>query len=137
MSSPESILQTVFGLQQFRPQQREIIEDVLAGHDAVCVMPTGAGKSLCFQLPAVMMRGLTVVVSPLISLMADQVQQLRVLGISAAYLNSSQKSDEQRDVLEKLEGGARGLLYIAPERLTAASFQRLLSKMKPRLLVVD
>jgi len=73
MSSPESILQSVFGLQRFRPQQREIIEDVLAGHDVVCVMPTGAGKSLCFQLPAVMVRGLIIVVSPLISLMADQV----------------------------------------------------------------
>jgi ATP-dependent DNA helicase RecQ len=133
----QQVLQSVFRLSEFRPQQREIIEDVLAGHDAVCVMPTGAGKSLCFQLPAVMLRGLTVVVSPLISLMTDQVQQLRALGVSAAYLNSSQKSGEQRDVLEKLERGARGLLYIAPERLAAASFQRLLSRLKPRLLVVD
>ena len=135
--SIQQALQSVFRLSEFRPQQREIIEDVLAGHDAVCVMPTGAGKSLCFQLPAVVLRGLTVVVSPLISLMADQVQQLRALGVSAAYLNSSQKSDEQREVLEKLERGARGLLYIAPERLAAASFQRLLPKLKPRLLVID
>ena len=68
--SPEQILQSVFGLQQFRPHQRQIIEDVTSGHDVVCVMPTGAGKSLCFQLPAVVFRGLTLVVSPLISLMA-------------------------------------------------------------------
>jgi ATP-dependent DNA helicase RecQ len=137
MSSPESILQTVFGLQQFRPHQREVIEDVLAGHDIVCVMPTGAGKSLCFQLPAVILRGLTLVVSPLISLMADQVVQLRRLRIPAMLLNSSQSSDEQRQALSVLHNGYRGLLYVSPERFAAPSFQNLLPKLRPNLFVVD
>jgi ATP-dependent DNA helicase RecQ len=137
MSSPESILQSVFGLQQFRPQQREIIEDVLAGHDVVCVMPTGAGKSLCFQLPAVILKGLTLVVSPLISLMADQVTQLRRLRIPTMLLNSSQSGDEQRQTLAALHNGYRGLLYVAPERFAAPSFQNLLQKLRPNLFVVD
>lgn len=137
MSSPEFILQSVFGLQQFRPQQREIIEDVLAGHDVVCVMPTGAGKSLCFQLPAVILRGLIIVVSPLISLMADQVAHLRKLRIPAMLLNSSQSGDEQRKALAALHNGYRGMLYIAPERFAAPSFQNLLPKLHPNLFVVD
>jgi ATP-dependent DNA helicase RecQ len=137
MSSPESILQSVFGLQQFRPQQREIIEDVLEGHDVVCVMPTGAGKSLCFQLPAVVVRGLTIVVSPLISLMADQVAHLRKLRIPAMLLNSSLSGEEQRKALAALHNGYRGLLYIAPERFAAPSFQNLLPKLRPNLFVVD
>ena len=135
--SPEQVLQSVFGLQQFRPRQREIIEDVLAGHDIVCVMPTGAGKSLCFQLPAVMLRGLIMVVSPLISLMADQVSQLRKLRIPAMLLNSSLSSDEQRQALAALHNGYRGMLYIAPERFAAPSFQNLLPKLRPNLFVVD
>ncbi|MEO8725700.1 MAG: RecQ family ATP-dependent DNA helicase [Acidobacteriaceae bacterium] len=137
MSSIDEVLQSDFRLREFRPHQREIIEDVLGGHDVVCVMPTGAGKSLCFQLPAVVLRGLTVVMSPLISLMADQVAQLKSLNIPAAFLNGSQNAEEQRNVLDKLERGARGLLYIAPERLSAPSFQRLVPRLKPRLLVVD
>ena len=82
-------LQNLFGLDEFRPRQREVIEDVLRGRDVMCVMPTGAGKSLCYQLPAAMLDGLTVVVSPLISLMEDQVQQLTESGIPALLLNSS------------------------------------------------
>jgi ATP-dependent DNA helicase RecQ len=135
--SPEQILQSVFGLQQFRPHQRQIIEDVTSGHDVVCVMPTGAGKSLCFQLPAVVFRGLTLVVSPLISLMADQVRQLRQHRIPAALLNSSQSGQEQREVLARIHQGFKGLLYVAPERFAAPSFQKLLEKMKPNLFVVD
>ncbi len=92
---------------------------MLAGHDVVCVMPTGAGKSLCFQLPAVALGGLTVVVSPLIALMEDQVRQLRELGIPALRLNSSQTWEEQSRVLAQLRAGFAGLLYIAPERLSA------------------
>jgi ATP-dependent DNA helicase RecQ len=137
MSSPDSILQTVFGLQRFRPQQREIIQDVLDGHDVVCVMPTGAGKSLCFQLPAVILRGLTIVVSPLISLMADQVAHLRRLRIPTMLLNSSLSGDEQRKALAVLHNGYRGMLYIAPERFAAPSFQNLLPKLQPNLFVVD
>src|SRR3954462_12646717 len=95
-------LQNLFGLEDFRPAQREVIEDVLRGRDVLCVMPTGAGKSLCYQLPAAVVGGLTIVVSPLISLMEDQVQQLRDEGIPAAMLNSALEQSEQRDVLREL-----------------------------------
>src|ERR1700749_1971566 len=98
-------LQTLFGLDDFRPAQRGVIEDVLAGRDVLCVMPTGAGKSLCFQLPAVVSGGLTMVVSPLISLMEDQVQQLRDENISAEFLNSSLPPAMQREVLARLHKG--------------------------------
>src|SRR5438067_12050168 len=106
-------LREVFGLDEFRPGQREVIEDVLAGKDVLCVMPTGAGKSLCYQLPAVLQKGLTIVVSPLISLMEDQVQQLRDEGISAALLNSTLSTSMQWQVMNELEAGFDGLLYLA------------------------
>src|SRR3954447_4556217 len=105
-------LREVFGLDEFRPGQREVSEDVLAGRDVLCVMPTGAGKSLCFQFPAAVQGGLTIVVSPLISLMEDQVQQLRDEGINAAMLNSSLGPAERRKVLAQLHGGFEGLLYV-------------------------
>src|SRR2546423_13508316 len=92
-------LQNLFGLDEFRPSQREVIEDVLRGQDVLCVMPTGAGKSLCYQLPAAVIGGLSIVVSPLISLMQDQVQQLRDEGLSAIMLNSSLDGAEHREVL--------------------------------------
>ena len=135
--SVDRLLTEAFRLPQFRPRQREVIEDVLAGHDVVCVMPTGAGKSLCYQLPAVALGELTVVVSPLIALMADQVRQLDDLAIPALLLNSSQGSIEQRDTLHKLRAGFSGILYVAPERFAAASFRALLPKLRPRLFVVD
>src|ERR687895_1088867 len=103
MSDLRGHLQNLFGLDDFRPAQREVIEDVLRGRDVLCVMPTGAGKSLCYQLPAVVQGGLTIVVSPLISLMEDQVQQLRDEEIDAAVLNSSQTAAQQRDVIARLE----------------------------------
>jgi len=137
MLSIDTVLQSVFGLQQFRPRQREIISDVLAGHDVVCVMPTGAGKSLCFQLPAVMVKGVTLVVSPLISLMADQVAQLRRMKIPALLLNSSLTFDQQRQITAELHRGFQGLLYVAPERFAAPSFQNLLPKLSTKLFVVD
>jgi len=137
MQSPEATLRHQFGLKQFRPGQREIIEDVLRGRDVVGVMPTGAGKSLCFQLPAVMLGGLAIIVSPLIALMADQVQHLRKLKIPALLLNSSQTWEEQREVLGRLWQGFEGLLYIAPERFAAASFQRIVPRLRPKLFVVD
>jgi ATP-dependent DNA helicase RecQ len=130
-------LQDHFGLDDFRPAQQEVIQDVLAGRDVLCVMPTGAGKSLCFQLPAVVGGGLTMVVSPLISLMEDQVQQLRDENISAAFLNSSLPPGMQREVMAELNDGFQGLLYVAPERLFAPNFQSLLEKLRPKLLAVD
>jgi ATP-dependent DNA helicase RecQ len=130
-------LRRVFHLEQFRPAQQRVIEDVMAGHDVLCVMPTGAGKSLCFQLPATLLGGLTLVVSPLIALMADQVAQLNALQVPAFLLNSSQQPAQQREVLQRLRSGFDGILYIAPERFAAPSFQTLLGQLKPRLFVVD
>src|SRR5258708_6908007 len=130
-------LQTLFGLDDFRPSQRDVVEDVLAGKDVLCVMPTGAGKSLCYQLPAVMRKGLTIVVSPLISLMEDQVQQLRDEGIAAGGLDSTLSAPLRRQVTAEIEAGFDGLLYVAPERFFAADFMAIMPKLKPRLFVVD
>src|SRR3954469_5880655 len=105
MSDLRQQLQDVFGLDEFRPSQREVIEDVLRGRDVLCVMPTGAGKSLCYQLPAAVGGGLTIVVSPLISLMEDQVQQLRDEGIAAAVLNSSLSPAMRRQTMAELHAG--------------------------------
>ena len=126
-----------FGLDDFRPAQREVIEDVLAQRDVLCVMPTGAGKSLCYQLPAVIQGGLTIVVSPLISLMEDQVQQLRDEGIAAALLNSSLSASLQRQVMNELEAGFNGLLYLAPERLFNPNFNLLLQRLEVKTFVID
>jgi ATP-dependent DNA helicase RecQ len=130
-------LQNLFGLDDFRPAQREVIEDVLRGKDVLCVMPTGAGKSLCYQLPAVVHGGLTIVVSPLISLMEDQVQQLRDEGIAAVFLNSSLSAALRRQTMEELHQGFRGLLYVAPERFGTADFQEFVARVKPDFLAID
>jgi ATP-dependent DNA helicase RecQ len=130
-------LQQFFGLDDFRPAQREVIEDVLRGKDVLCVMPTGAGKSLCYQLPAAIQGGLTIVVSPLISLMEDQVQQLRDEGIAAAFLNSSLSASMRRQTLAELANGFEGLLYVAPERFGSVEFQDLVSRLSPKLLAID
>src|SRR5688572_10510774 len=130
-------LQQHFGLDDVRPSQREVIEDVLRGRDVLCVMPTGAGKSLCYQLLAVVQGGLTIVVSPLISLMEDQVQQLRDEEIGAILLNSSLTVPQQREVVNQIEAGFEGLLYVAPERFFAPSFEPMLDRLRPKLLAVD
>ena len=121
-------LQSLFGLDDFRPSQREVVEDVLRGKDVLCVMPTGAGKSLCYQLPAAVQGGLSIVVSPLISLMEDQIQQLRDEGLPALMLNSGMPADAARQVMAELHQGYAGLLYVAPERFFAAGFQSLMEK---------
>src|SRR4051794_28641674 len=130
-------LQNLFGLDEFRPSQREVIEDVLRGKDVLCVMPTGAGKSLCYQLPAAIQDGLTIVVSPLISLMEDQVQQLKDEGIPAVLLNSALAPGERRAVMRQLEDGFRGMLYVAPERFFSSDFASLTDKLRPKLFAVD
>ncbi|HZL35080.1 MAG TPA: ATP-dependent DNA helicase RecQ [Tepidisphaeraceae bacterium] len=130
-------LQNLFGLDDFRIAQREVIEDVLSGKDVLCVMPTGAGKSLCYQLPAAISDGLTIVVSPLISLMENQVQQLRDEGIPACFLNSALSPGLRRQVMAELEQGFKGLLYVAPERFAAEDFQQLMPRLQPGLFAVD
>ncbi|PSH04136.1 MAG: hypothetical protein CXZ00_08790 [Acidobacteria bacterium] len=137
MRDADTILASIFGLKEFRSQQREIVNDVLAGRDALVVMPTGAGKSLCYQLPAVSLRGLTLIISPLISLMTDQVRQLRALRIPAMMLCSGQTWDEQRAVMAKLRDGFRGLLYVAPERFSAPGFLSIITQRKLSLLAID
>src|SRR3954470_6846876 len=108
-------LKHFFGYDEFRLTQLQIIESVLDGEDTLAIMPTGAGKSICYQLPAMLLPGITIVVSPLIALMKDQVDALQANGINAAFLNSSQSQDEQRKIIKEAEQGSIKLLYIAPE----------------------
>jgi ATP-dependent DNA helicase RecQ len=130
-------LQNLFGLDDFRAGQRQVIEDVIGGSDVLCVMPTGSGKSLCYQLPAAVQKGLCIVVSPLISLMQDQVQQLRDEGLAAAMLSSSIGPAMRREVLRELEEGFAGMLYVAPERFYTADFQEIIPRLRPVLFAVD
>jgi len=115
--TPTQALQKYFGYSEFRHEQKAIIEHVLSGGDVMALMPTGGGKSLCYQLPAVLLNGLTIVISPLIALMKDQVDSLNVAGIPAAFLNSSQSPDEQSRIITRLNNNHIKLLYLAPERL--------------------
>jgi len=133
----EDQLQKHFGYNAFRPLQREIIEHVLDGKDAVVLMPTGGGKSICYQLPAITLEGLTLVISPLIALMKDQVQSLQANGISAAFLNSSLSSAEEQSIRQELEAGAIKLLYVSPERLFAANFLDYLKQLNIQLFAID
>ena len=118
----QSILREHFGYQTFREGQEPLIDAILAGRDVFGVMPTGGGKSLCYQIPALLLEGLTLVVSPLISLMNDQVAALKEAGIPAAFLNSSLTAAQQREVLRRAELGAYKLIYVTPERLLTDSF---------------
>ena len=138
-SRPLDILRDTFGYDDFRFKQREIIERLLKGKDTLVLMPTGGGKSLCYQIPALLLDGLTIVVSPLISLMKDQVDALRLNGISAAYLNSSMQPDEQSLVIQQLEKGEIKLLYLAPERLIGVDnrFLSFLQKHNVSMLAID
>src|SRR6185369_1856312 len=111
-----------FGLTAFRPGQREVIEVVMGGQDCLCVMPTGGGKSLCYQLPAVAREGVTLVVSPLIALMQDQVDQLQALGLRASFINSTLTPDEQFARLDQMAAGQFDLMYVVPERFRSPRF---------------
>ncbi len=126
-----------FGYDRFRPLQEEIIRHVMEGKDCVALMPTGGGKSLCFQMPAMLSGGLTLVVSPLIALMKDQVDQLTTNGIQAAYLNSSISAVEIAGVMKHAQTGKLRLLYVAPERLAMPEFRQFLSTLDVRLLAID
>ena len=134
---PLDALQAYFGYQEFRENQRGIVDAVLGGRDVLAVMPTGAGKSLCYQVPALCMDGLTLVVSPLISLMKDQVQALRQAGVAAEFLNSSLSPSDREEVLQLSQSGAVKLLYVSPERLETSDFLRFCQAMPPSLIAVD
>ncbi|KPD04287.1 ATP-dependent DNA helicase RecQ [Moellerella wisconsensis] len=133
----ESILNSTFGYQHFRPGQADVIRTILDNQDCLVIMPTGGGKSLCYQIPALVREGLTLVVSPLISLMKDQVDQLTLQGVDAAYLNSTQTSLQQREILDNCRSGKIRLLYVAPERLLTDNFLDQLESWNLGLLAVD
>lgn len=131
----ESTLKEYFGYDSFRPLQQEIIESVFAGNDNMVIMPTGGGKSICFQLPALILPGVTIVISPLIALMKDQVDGLVANGIAAAFINSSQSAAEQEEIYKKLSENTIKLLYIAPESLSL--FDAMLSRITICLIAID
>ena len=126
-----------FGLQSFRPGQREVISSIVDGDDCLCVMPTGGGKSLCYQLPSVFRPGLTIVVSPLIALMKDQVDSLGQRGIPAALINSTLSSGEQNERLQEVAAGKYQLVYVAPERLRNPRFLDAIRATPIQLLAID
>ncbi|MEZ8081232.1 ATP-dependent DNA helicase RecQ [Enterovibrio norvegicus] len=132
-----SVLQTVFGYHSYRDGQKEIIDAVIAGQDCLVIMPTGGGKSLCYQIPALMRDGITIVISPLISLMKDQVDQLIANGVQAACLNSSMTPDEQSETWKSLREGNLKLLYVSPERVLMRDFIERLQSIQVGLIAVD
>lgn len=135
--TPASILKSVFGYDSFRPLQEEIISGILAGRDTLAVMPTGGGKSLCYQVPALLFPGLTIVVTPLIALMQDQVAALESSGVEALFLNSSLDRDAYRENVARIRGGKVKLLYAAPESLATERVQELLSSVRVDCITID
>jgi len=137
MLTPAFILKNTFGYDTFRPFQREVIENVLARRDTLAIMPTGGGKSLCYQIPAMMFTGLTIVVSPLIALMKDQVEQLRAFGVPALFLNSTLSFEAYHENMEYIRRGEVKLLYVAPETLLTPRIFALLDSIQVDLLTID
>ncbi|MBI4117557.1 MAG: RecQ family ATP-dependent DNA helicase [Parcubacteria group bacterium] len=133
----QNTLKKYFGYDAFRPLQKDIIDCVMSGRDAVALMPTGGGKSLCFQLPAILLPGMAVVISPLISLMKDQVDALRANGIAADFINSSISPSERERVANAAKAGQLKLLYVAPERFGVSGFENLLRELKISLIAID
>jgi len=137
MGDKYSVLEKVFGYKAFRGGQEPLVDAILGGRDALGIMPTGAGKSLCYQVPALLLDGVTIVISPLISLMKDQVGSLRQAGVQAAYINSSLTAAQVTKVLEEVGHGKYRLLYVAPERLSSERFLEALSRTDVALVAVD
>jgi len=135
--TPLHILREKFGYPSFRLEQEKIIQSVLQKKDTFVLMPTGGGKSLCYQIPALLFEGLTVVISPLIALMKDQVDALQASGIAATFLNSSLAAGEGRERLRGLHNGEFRLLYVAPERLMLSGFLADLQRWNVRLIAID
>ena len=137
METKQSILQRYFGYTAFRQGQEEIVDALTGGRDVLCVMPTGAGKSMCYQIPALLLPGVTLVISPLISLMQDQVEALRQNGVPAAFLNSTMSPQVYGQTLYDIEDGAYKLIYAAPERLSSEGFRSVCERMDISLVAVD
>ena len=137
MATPTEILHTNFGFDHFRDGQEQVIKQVLEGYNTLAVMPTGGGKSLCYQIPALINPGVTIVVSPLLSLMKDQVDSLRQNGIAGAALNSATPREEVNPILRSAYNGEIKLLYVTPERLAMDYFQYQLSFLNINLVAID
>ena len=137
MSAASRVLTEVFGFDGFRPSQDDVVDHLMAGGDVMVVMPTGSGKSLCYQVPAIARPGTGIIVSPLIALMRDQVEDLRERGVRAAYLNSTLSLDGARAVEDRLLAGELDLLYVAPERLVTDRFRALIEEVEPALFAID
>ena len=135
--TPQHVLKDVFGYPEFRGDQQAIIEATLQGRDSLVIMPTGGGKSLCYQIPAILKEGTGLIVSPLIALMQDQVTALRELGIKAEFLNSSQSPEERREVMTELRQGRLQLLYVAPERLVTEHTRSMLRDIPLSIIAID
>ena len=137
MENPHSILKKVFGYDSFRPGQEDIVSRLLAGQDVLAVMPTGAGKSICYQVPALLLPGITIVVSPLVSLMKDQVGALVQAGVAAAFLNNSLNDNQKALMLHRAREGWYKIIYVAPERLEMPGFQRFAQERPISMVTVD
>ena len=137
MENPHSILKKVFGYDSFRPGQEQIVQRLLAGQDVLAVMPTGAGKSICYQVPALLLPGITIVVSPLVSLMKDQVGALVQAGVAAAFLNNSLNDNQKALMLHRAREGWYKIIYVAPERLEMPGFQRFAQEREISMVTVD
>lgn len=137
INAAKEALKQYFGYDQFRPLQEEIIERVLDKKDALVLMPTGGGKSICYQIPAIIQEGICIVVSPLIALMKDQVEGLRANGVAAAFLNSSLSGSEQMAIESQAMKGQLKLLYVSPERLLSSNFLNMLSTLSISLIAID
>lgn len=137
MDSKFTALKNIFGYDTFREGQETLVDSVISGRDVLGIMPTGAGKSICFQLPALLFSGITIVVSPLISLMKDQVAALNQLGVHAAYINSSLTEGQYRKAMEFARRGRYKIIYVAPERLLTEAFQLLVQEVEISMVAVD
>jgi ATP-dependent DNA helicase RecQ len=136
-ANPLNILNTIFGYAQYRQYQQDIIEATIAGKDVLAIMPTGGGKSLCYQLPALCMSGTSIVISPLIALMKDQVDKLCKMNVRAAYLNSSLNAKQQTTVIKRLQEHAYDIIYVAPERFAVEKFRQILDKITISMFAID
>ena len=137
MNQAQNLLKKYFGYETFRPGQHEIIEQILTGKDALAIMPTGAGKSICYQIPAMLLPGITLVISPLISLMKDQVSNLNEIGIPSAYINSTLNNSEYSQILQNTLSNFYKIIYVAPERLSLESFIHFLNQLNISMITVD
>lgn len=137
MNKAKEILKSFYGYSEFRKGQEEIINEIISGNDVVAIMPTGGGKSICYQIPALILEGVTVVISPLISLMKDQVDAINSMGIESSYINSTLSNQEINDIFENVKNGHIKILYVAPERLESMDFLNLVSNIDISQVAVD